>query len=457
MVNRSKAFIGILSVLIVLSAMLSACSGKGGKSESSSPAASSPSASSPAESAASPEKKDPVTLKVSWWGGDTRHAAFQDAIKLFEQKYDWIKVEPTFSGWDGYHDKLTVQLSTGEAPDLFLYSRNFALNYSKNDALVNLKDYQDGLPFLADMSSTLQPLEIDGKLYGMPAGTTKGIVIYNKRLFDEAKVAYPTDEETWLSLGEKWSQVHKANSKVYGGDGWFFSFDTFSLMMKQLGAEIVDASAVPAKATINVDKAKQIWGWTEKLWSEGTITRDSSDTISIEGGNLAVALGASSAVLSTVGLTQDPLGFAVEPHTFDGTGSKVTTPPMPPGLWGIPSASKHIPEAVMLLNFLLTDQDALKTIGVQIGTPAVPASLEYLSTQYQQGSVEYDMLDVVKRSQQNVDEYWLPSNLTPGYPEAVDAYSTEALDKYIFKKTNLDEFLAEAESVMNKAFQAAGK
>ena len=39
---------------------------------------------------------DPVTLTMSWWGGESRHNAYQEAIKAFSAEHSTITVNPTF-------------------------------------------------------------------------------------------------------------------------------------------------------------------------------------------------------------------------------------------------------------------------------------------------------------------------------------------------------------------------
>ena len=39
---------------------------------------------------------DPITLRMNWWGGDSRHQATLEAIKAFEAKYPNIKVEAEY-------------------------------------------------------------------------------------------------------------------------------------------------------------------------------------------------------------------------------------------------------------------------------------------------------------------------------------------------------------------------
>lgn len=54
--------------------------------------------------------EEPVTLRVTWWGSQTRHDLTMAAIQKFEEKYSNIKVEPEFTSWDGYWSKLATRL-----------------------------------------------------------------------------------------------------------------------------------------------------------------------------------------------------------------------------------------------------------------------------------------------------------------------------------------------------------
>ena len=68
--------------------------------------------------------KEPVTLRFSWWGGETRHNATIAAVESFEKEYPWITVECEYSSWDGWTDKVATQLAGGTAPDLMQINWN---------------------------------------------------------------------------------------------------------------------------------------------------------------------------------------------------------------------------------------------------------------------------------------------------------------------------------------------
>ena len=63
-------------------------------------------------------EQEPVTLRVTWWGSQTRHDLTMAAIEKFQEKYPWITVEPEFTSWDGYWSKLATQVAGGLLPDV---------------------------------------------------------------------------------------------------------------------------------------------------------------------------------------------------------------------------------------------------------------------------------------------------------------------------------------------------
>ena len=70
--------------------LLAACGGS-----SNSTAAST--ASSAAAASVAGLSSDPVTLTMSWWGGESRHNAYQEALKAFSAEHSNVTVNPTFA------------------------------------------------------------------------------------------------------------------------------------------------------------------------------------------------------------------------------------------------------------------------------------------------------------------------------------------------------------------------
>ena len=56
-------------------------------------------------------------LRMSWWGGDSRHAATQEGIKVCGEKYGHT-VKPEFTGWSGHFEKVATQIAGRTEADI---------------------------------------------------------------------------------------------------------------------------------------------------------------------------------------------------------------------------------------------------------------------------------------------------------------------------------------------------
>ena len=103
--------------------LLAACGGNGGAASST--------ASSAAEAASvAGLSSDPVTLTMSWWGGESRHNAYQEALKAFSAEHTTITVNPTFAAWSGWEDTMSTKFAGGVAEDVCQINWNWLYNYS---------------------------------------------------------------------------------------------------------------------------------------------------------------------------------------------------------------------------------------------------------------------------------------------------------------------------------------
>ncbi|MFR7800493.1 MAG: extracellular solute-binding protein, partial [Faecalibacterium prausnitzii] len=105
--------------------LLAACGGS-----SNSTAASSTASSAAAAESVAGLSTDPVTLTMSWWGGESRHNAYQDAIKAFSAEHSNITVNPTFAAWSGWEDTMSTKFAGGVAEDVCQINWNWLYNYS---------------------------------------------------------------------------------------------------------------------------------------------------------------------------------------------------------------------------------------------------------------------------------------------------------------------------------------
>ena len=108
--------------------LLAACGGNSAASSSAASTASSAPAASADESLALSD--GPVSMTISWWGGDSRHEAYQNAIKEFQAEHTNITIEPTFAAWSGWEEKMAAAFIAGNAQDVCQVNWNWLYNYS---------------------------------------------------------------------------------------------------------------------------------------------------------------------------------------------------------------------------------------------------------------------------------------------------------------------------------------
>lgn len=63
-------------------------------------------------------KDGKTTIKITWWGGQSRHDYTQKLLDAYEESHPDIEFEALPAGWDGYFEKLSTQAASGSMPDI---------------------------------------------------------------------------------------------------------------------------------------------------------------------------------------------------------------------------------------------------------------------------------------------------------------------------------------------------
>lgn len=164
--------------------------------------------------AVSAEEKQKLVI---WsWGADEEKKAREDAVAIFQENHPEIEVEHSVipSADHAWDQKAAAALAAGTGPDVMQMSPDYYGLYS--DYFEDLQPYLEKEGVNADDVFTegmLAPYyRPDGKLEGMPLLENVFVLAYNKDLFDQFGVDYPTDDWTWDDLKE-------AAEKFVSGEG----------------------------------------------------------------------------------------------------------------------------------------------------------------------------------------------------------------------------------------------
>ncbi len=194
---------------------------------------------------------EPVTITYAHFSGaGAQEETLKKMIAVFEEKNPDIKVDLQITGFDDYFTKLATTVGGGNAPDVFEMNMENYLAYMLRGAcadltgLINNDNYSAG---------TLEAVSSDGKLYAVPMSFSTCVLIYNKALFDQAGIAYPTNDWTWAD-----AQTAAEAIKALGDDIWGYyqpiTYNEFYKSVKSNGGSLLNAdyTAFTANSPENV-------------------------------------------------------------------------------------------------------------------------------------------------------------------------------------------------------------
>ncbi len=214
------------------------------------------------DKANSDDAGDSGTITYFTFSAAPDHLKDLDAIKAaFERENPNIKVEVRTAAYADYFTALQTQIAGNNAPDTFELNYENFYTYARNGALLALDDQaKKDTSYSADRvyPKALAAFQSDGKQYAMPATFSDVVLYYNKKLFDDAGVAYPTASWTWAD--EK-AAAEKLTNKAAGVYGEYqpVSFYEFYKALAQNGGSFLSADG--KKATFNDAKGVEAAKW----------------------------------------------------------------------------------------------------------------------------------------------------------------------------------------------------
>ncbi|MFW5714124.1 MAG: ABC transporter substrate-binding protein, partial [Brevefilum sp.] len=194
---KKKRFLIFLSVLMILTIVLSACTAPAGDTTAD------------AEVASTGEETtdEEVTIKVMSFFAYDNPEVEEGVVEAFELAHPNINVELEMVPFSDIFTKYKTLVAGGEAPDIISLNFDNTPQMAALGALEPLDDYiaSDGYDMSIFYDNTVEMYQIDGVQYGMPGTFSDVVLFYNKTLFDSAGIEYPADDWSWddlLTAGE---------------------------------------------------------------------------------------------------------------------------------------------------------------------------------------------------------------------------------------------------------------
>ena len=329
---------------------------------------------------------DAVELSISWWGGETRHEAYQAAIAAFSEANSNITVNPTFAAWSGWEDTMSTKFAGGVAEDVCQVNWNWLYNYSGNgQTFIDLNSVSDYIDLSQWDESVLNTCVVADMLQAIPVSMTGRIFYWNMTTFNKAGITeVPKTLDDLMAAGAAFqSQLGDDYYPLHLG-----GYDRMIMMVFYLESIYGKDWADPATSTLNYTAEEIAEGldFIKSLVDNHVVM----PLPTYYGNNGSTAANQSNEWItgkiagifewdSSAAKYQDSLdeenrpGFTVGEEIkfgdYNGGFTKVSM-----GL-AITQTCQHPAEAAMLINFLLNEEEGASIMGSECGIPASKSGL----------------------------------------------------------------------------------
>ena len=164
-------------------------------------------------------------VEIEFWHGQTQGPAelLQTMIDDFNRSHPDVVVSKDAGGVnsDRMLQKVTAGLQADNYPDIaYIYGSDLA-NLAKGDQLLNLSDAIDNGDINWDrfVQAGKDAVTVDGQPRAVPAFIDNLAVVYNKKIFDDAGVPYPSDDWTWDDFLKTAAELTDSDAGIVGF-GW---------------------------------------------------------------------------------------------------------------------------------------------------------------------------------------------------------------------------------------------
>lgn len=196
----------------------------------------------------------PVTLTMSAWGGDVDKKVYEQRLALAHKKYPNITVKLQMApGGEDYSQKISTAIAGGKGPDILELAEQTSAFASKHQILpLDDKVMASKLDLTRMFGPTVPKIfQYDGQQYAIPDRSGAMVLYYNKKLFDQAGVGYPSADWSWddlLAASRKLTVRDNGKVKQWGFAtiSWWPYWMTF---MYQNGGRILDDKGAPVVDT----------------------------------------------------------------------------------------------------------------------------------------------------------------------------------------------------------------
>ncbi|MDO5337326.1 MAG: extracellular solute-binding protein [Eubacteriales bacterium] len=345
------------------------------------------------------EKK---TIKITWWGGQSRHDYTQKILDLYMEEHPDIVFEAAPSGWDGYFEKLSTQTASGSMPDIVQMDYLYITTYAKNGSVTDLQPYMDNGTI--DVSNIDENLLATGKSNGIMAGAVLSSGFnafgYNPDVLAEAGVEEPTNDWTWSDFIEMATKVKETTGKWGTSSDPVLDTNDFHYWVRQHGEQLFSDDNKSLGYEDDAILASFLQMWKDLMDAGICPNPDEYAQISTLGQEASPIVTGDGAFISErnnyaakLSGVNDKLKVVLPPLSDDSDTKGLW---MKPGMFfSIAETSEVKDECAEFINWFINSEEANEIMMAERGVPASSAVRDYMIENCELNQQQKDMFELM--------------------------------------------------------------
>lgn len=344
------------------------------------------------------KKGETITLKMIWWGTQDRVDKTLKVIDMYQKENPNIKIEPIYTSWTGYFEKLATLITANEMPDIAQMTIQNLPQFAEKDLLEDLSNLKS-VDFTGIDPGAKESGMYQGKILCVNLGVNAPALFYNQSYFDKAGVKYPNENWTWADL-EKAALTLSRKLKMPGIFNFALDYNDFEIYAREKGESLYSKDTKSVGFTENaltdflvMSLRMQKSGAMEHVKISREV-RGNDEGSSYAKGNSAMRFAWSNKVVSIFKSLQKDSILSVYP----GPNSKEGMFTKPGTFLCIAKSSKYKEEAGKFLIYFISNVEANKVLNAERGIPVYENVRKALSEKADsQAKIVFDYIGYVSK------------------------------------------------------------
>ena len=326
------------------------------------------------------DTEENVHLSMAFWADQSEIDRMDQLLEIWKADHPNVTLDYTYCSGPDYPTKLQVWFSSGKAPDVIRMSRDIFSPFASEDLFADLTPYLEASGSAGCWDESLLDIfDFDGELLSLPYMYSNYVIAYNKDIFDEANLEYPTADWTETEFVElaKTLTSGEGPEKTYGM--WFGGWVCELVRALYGEPKMYDTENMVMQATNN-EKFKAAFQLLGDLHKDGYCSNEVTKTTTTGGfvtGKYAMAIAMTGDIASYQKQIGDNFKWDIVELPISETYDTRWNTNMRLQGFGMSKTTEHPELAYDLIEYMTTNYEVQKAVDEDgVGIPALTEYLE---------------------------------------------------------------------------------